>query len=203
MVYGTFIPYVLLGLAGFAATTRNYTQMVPIELQALHWTGLIQCMGDLSSLYDISVSETGWVNIGPIENRDPDLNGTDARLLECLTATQNNRLLASIGHNGAESEDAGPVPIDEVTYEWLIAEGAMGQEPRPMSGDQMLENLVKRASQYTVRVSASAKDCTATTAYTPYTESCQTKSTNRLLQVSQSTQPGLLRDINYSGLSSL
>lgn len=130
----TFVECVILGLAGAAAATRNYTQMEPVQLQASYWTDFLECMGNLSSLYDISVSEPGWVNVGPIENRDPDLNGTDARIWECVTAA-NNRLIASVGHNTANSEVTGPMPVDDVTHEWLVEGGARGQEPRLMSCD--------------------------------------------------------------------
>ena len=69
-------------------------QSSPIEFNNQDWAALKDWLRRVINNYDVTV-EDGWINVGHIGSRNPDLDGVDASLQMCLIDTSSRLLISS------------------------------------------------------------------------------------------------------------
>lgn len=148
-------------------------QLSPIKFNAQDWAAFKECLQSELDNYDVTVDD-GWINVGPVDPRDPDFDGVDAILQKCLIEIS-SRLLISGGYN---VKSAQVQAVSSATAEWLESHGAQSLESIPI--DDTSSNSTSNSARsldidYTVRTSTRNKVCTNTQAKTHATNECITK----------------------------
>jgi hypothetical protein len=148
-------------------------QLSPIDFNDQDWAAFVDCLQSGINNYDVTV-EDGWINVGPVDPRDPDFDGLDALLQKCLIDIS-SRLMISGGYN---VKSAQVHSVSSATSEWLRSLGAQSLESIPI--DSILSNITSIRARsldldYTVRVSTQNKVCQNTNARTQATNECITR----------------------------
>lgn len=104
-------------------------QLSRIAFNHRDWAAFKECLQSEIDNYDVTV-EDGWINVGPVDSRDPDFDGLDALLQKCLIDIS-SRLLTSGGYNVKSKQ---VLPVSSVTSEWLRSHGAQSLESIPIGG---------------------------------------------------------------------
>ena len=161
---------VILLLSMYISLISAAVQLSPIAFNNQDWAAFVACLQGEIDNYDVTVEE-GWINVGPIDPRDPDFDGLDALLQKCLIDIS-SRLMVSGGYN---VKSAQVHPVSSATTEWLRSLGAQSLES--VSVDSISSNITSIGARaldldYTVRVSTRNKVCQNTTARTQATNEC-------------------------------
>ncbi|KAK4610625.1 hypothetical protein CLAFUW4_14120 [Fulvia fulva] len=119
-----------LALGLFVASTYAALQLSPIAFKPEDWEAFKNCLGDEIDNYDVTVVEE-WINVGPVESRDPDFDGQDAILQKCMIEIC-SRLQITAGYNEKTSE---VLPVSTATEDWLGTSGARSYEAAPVAED--------------------------------------------------------------------
>jgi hypothetical protein len=164
---------VILILSLYISLISAAVQLSPIAFNDQDWAAFVACLQSGINNYDVTV-EDGWINVGPIEPRDPDFDGLDALLQKCLIDIS-SRLMISGGYN---VKSARVHPVSSATTEWLRNLGAQSLESIPVNSiSSNITSISARALDldYTVRVSTRNKVCQNTNARTKATNECITR----------------------------
>lgn len=120
---------VILALSLYISLIYAVVQLEPIAFRREDWTAFVECLQNVTNNYDVTVQD-GWMNVGPVDPRDPDFDGVDAILQRCLIAVS-SRLSITGGYNVKSGQVQS---VSTVTAEWLESQGAQSLEGIPIDG---------------------------------------------------------------------
>lgn len=111
-----------------AATDNMLTVFGPAALNNEVSSTFLACVNATGVDYGVFAEDAGGAVVVPMDQRQLDLVGTDAALMQCIDASNDAIYVSAESTAETSAVEKGAVTLDAVSFEWLVSNGVTGKQ---------------------------------------------------------------------------